>query len=135
MTGLSFTEFDRAYQQCVAEIWPHWNEEMQLQISRHCAAWAPGRIDFLEYLQLSSIRFYKAFCHLAESGGRSLCDIGGFWGIWPMTAKRLGFEVAMTESLRFYGRSFDPLFDQIRKGGVEIYDYDPFLPGQGLSDK
>ena len=135
MTVPSFKEFDEIYQHCVTEIWPYWSEEMQLQIARHCAAWAPGRIDFLEYLRLSSVRFYKAFCHLSAGGGRSLCDLGGFWGVWPMTAKRLGYDVAMTESLRFYGRSFDPLFDQIRKGGVEIYDYDPFSPEQAPMGK
>jgi 2-polyprenyl-3-methyl-5-hydroxy-6-metoxy-1,4-benzoquinol methylase len=105
---------------------------MQSQIARHCIAWAPGRIDFLDYLQLSSVRFYKAYCHLETNGARSLCDIGGFWGVWPMTAKSLGFDVAMTESLKFYGRSFDALFDQIRESGVEIFDYDPFLPGNDL---
>jgi hypothetical protein len=32
----------------------------------------------------------------------------------------------MTESLKYYGESFTPLFDQIRKAGVAIRDYDPF---------
>ena len=126
MTQLSFSEFDKVYQSSVDEIWPHWNEEMQSEIARHCIAWSPGRMDFLGYLRLSSVRFYKAYCSLVETKSRSLCDVGGFWGVWPMTAKKLGFEVAMTETLKFYGESFTPLFQQIKQCGVEIFDYDPF---------
>jgi 2-polyprenyl-3-methyl-5-hydroxy-6-metoxy-1,4-benzoquinol methylase len=35
----------------------------------------------------------------------------------------------LTESLRYYGTSFDGLFDYIRTQGVRIVDYDPFKPG------
>lgn len=135
MTQHSFSEFDKVYQSSVDEIWPHWNEEMQSDIARHCIAWLPGRMDFLGYLRLSSIRFYKAYCSLVVTRGRSLCDVGGFWGVWPMTAKKLGFEVAMTETLKFYGESFTPLFEQIKQCGVEIFDYDPFNADSDLPQK
>jgi 2-polyprenyl-3-methyl-5-hydroxy-6-metoxy-1,4-benzoquinol methylase len=133
MTCLSFKDFDRTYQQCVDEIWPCWNVNMQTQIARHCVAWAPGRSDFLGYLRLSSIRFYKAYCSLIELGAQSMCDVGGFWGVWPMTAKQLGFDVTMTEELKFYGRSFDALFDKISASGVTIIDYDPFAADASLT--
>ncbi|MFN0277988.1 MAG: methyltransferase domain-containing protein [Pyrinomonadaceae bacterium] len=123
---LSFVEFDTVYQSSVAEIWPHWNETMQAEIARHCVAWSPGRMDFLSYLQLSSIRFYNAYCALIETGSKSLCDVGGYWGVWPVTARKLGFDVAMTETLKFYGESFTPLFDHLQQSGVQIADYDPF---------
>lgn len=127
MQTRSFAEFNSAYLSCLDEIWPYWSEEMQVEIARHCSGWAPGKIDFYEYLRLSSVRFYKAWTALAVYDTTSLCDIGGFWGVWPMTAKKLGVAtVAMTESLKYYGSSFDPLFDQIKNRGVEIYDYDPF---------
>ena len=61
-----------------------------------------------------------------------MCDVGGFWGVWPVTARKLGFEVAMTETLRFYGESFTPLFEQIEKSGVTIFEYDPFESGSVL---
>lgn len=126
MTQLSFSEFDKVYRSSVNEIWSYWNEEMQSQIARHCIAWSPGQMDFLGYLRLSSIRFYKAYIALVESGARTICDVGGFWGVWPMTARKLGFQVAMTETMKFYGESFSPLFEKINKSGVEIFDYDPF---------
>lgn len=125
---LSFAEFNKVYLGSLDEIWPHWNETMQAEIARHCIAWSPDRMDFREYLQASSIRFYKAYCALVDSGCGSVCDVGGFWGVWPITAKKLGFDVAMTEAMKYYGDSFDPLFDVIRANGVEIFDHDPFSP-------
>lgn len=102
---------------------------MQTEIARHCVAWSPKRMNFRNYLMVSSIRFYKAYCALVETEAKSICDVGGFWGVWPMTAKKLGFDVAMTETLRLYGGSFTPLFTQISQSGVEIFDYDPFVSG------
>lgn len=134
MAKLSFAEFDKLYQASVEEIWRHWSVEMQVEIARHCVAWAPERIDFLEYLRLSSIRFYKAYESLADSGENTLCDVGGFWGVWPITASKLGYKVAMTEALKYYGDSFTPLFDQIAENGVAIMDYDPFSSDATLSD-
>jgi 2-polyprenyl-3-methyl-5-hydroxy-6-metoxy-1,4-benzoquinol methylase len=32
----------------------------------------------------------------------------------------------MTEALQYYDKAFDPLFEHIRKQGVNILDYDPF---------
>lgn len=132
---LSYAKFDAVYQSSVDEIWPHWNEDMQAEIARHCVAWGPGRTDFLKYLRLSSVRFYRTYCALIQIGGRSVCEVGGFWGVWPVTAKKLGFDVSMTEALKFYGESFNPLFEHIRRSGVNIFDYDPFetagkLPGR-----
>lgn len=105
---------------------------MQAEIARHNVAWSSGRTDFQDYLKVSSIRFYKAYCAVAESGGRSVCDVGGFWGVWPATAVKLGFDVAMTETLKYYGDSFAPLFEQIAKSGVEIFDLDPFANDASL---
>src|SRR3954451_5543316 len=132
MKGLSFSEFDKVYQSSVDDIWPHWSEDMQREIARHCVGWAPGRTDFLNYLRVSPIRFYKAYCALITAGGQSVCDVGGFWGVWPVTAKKLGFDVSMTETLKYYGDSFTPLFDQIALSGVEIFDFDPFDASSSL---
>lgn len=105
---------------------------MQHEIARHCFAWSPDRMNFREYLRLSSVRYFKAFKALIAASGTSVCDVGGFWGVWPITLKKFGFDVAMTETLRFYGDSFDPLFAEIRGRGIEIYDFDPFEPDSRL---
>lgn len=108
---------------------------MQTEIARHCVAWAPGRTDFLDYLRVSSVRFYRAYCAAHETGAQSICDVGGFWGVWPITAKKLGFDVAMTETLKFYGGSFSPLFEHIAAAGVTIFDYDPFSAGGSIAKR
>jgi 2-polyprenyl-3-methyl-5-hydroxy-6-metoxy-1,4-benzoquinol methylase len=126
--NVSFSQFDAAYRATLDEIWPHWNETMQAEIARHNVGWSPGKTDFLNYLRLSSTRFYKAYQAAVSVGAGSICDVGAFWGVWPMTAKKLGLRVAMTETLSFYGSSFGPLFEQIRKSGVQLYDIDPFEP-------
>lgn len=100
---------------------------MQTELARHCHAWRPGAFDFRNYLRLSSIRFYKAYRALSQRGdGQRVCDVGGFWGVFPMTLKSLGFDVTMTESLQYYGDGFTSLFEQIRYHGVALYDFDPF---------
>ena len=132
----SFETFDGIYQQCVETVFQHWTSEMQTELARHCFAWRPETFDFRNYLQLSSIRFYKAYQSLAQtSDARRLCDVGGFWGVFPMTLKALGFDVTMTESLQYYGSGFTSLFETIRSSGVTLYDFDPFNPHANLEDK
>jgi 2-polyprenyl-3-methyl-5-hydroxy-6-metoxy-1,4-benzoquinol methylase len=128
MSPISFQEFDKVYQSSVRAVFEHWTEEMQGQIALHCHGWSPGLFDFKNYLEASSIRFYKAYLHIAESKDENLsvCDVGGFWGVLPLTLKELGYAAAMTESLKYYNDSFDGLFAFIQSRGVEIFNHDPF---------
>lgn len=130
MKPLSYKEFDRIYRELVMEVYAFWTPEMQKELARHNRGWAEGLIDFRVYLEASSIRFYKAYRLIAAEGNvRTICDIGGFWGVWPLTLKTLGYDATLTESLKYYSGSFNPLFDFIAGKGIEIIDYDPFEPG------
>ena len=126
MSDISYSEFREAYEAAVSDIWSHWNSDMQSEIARHCHAWGPGLTDFKLYLDVSMVRFYYAYRALKPRAGQTICDIGGFWGVWPLTLRALGHDVSMTETLRYYAGSFDALFDHIRSKGVVIYDFDPF---------
>jgi 2-polyprenyl-3-methyl-5-hydroxy-6-metoxy-1,4-benzoquinol methylase len=99
---------------------------MQAHIAAHCQGWDPSNYDFRNYLRLSSFRYYRAYRAIVSHDARRLCDVGAFWGVGAMTFKYLGFEVTMTESLRFYGGAFRALFDEISKSGINIIDLDPF---------
>lgn len=133
---LSFQEFDAIYQESVRVVFEHWTTEMQAELAAHCHAWGPGLYDFKNYLQVSSIRFYKAYRSFAENEDvQKVCDVGGFWGVFPLTLKKLGYEVAMTESLQYYGASFNGLFKCIADHGVTIFDYDPFEPEAALPER
>lgn len=135
MSQLSFEQFDSVYQRSLNDIWRFWSNDLQTELSRHCYAWGPGKIDFHDYLRSSSIRFFQAYRVINDLEAKPrICDVGGFWGVWPVTLREFGFEVAMTESLQYYGESFDPLFGHIRERGVTIHDYDPFGGNAEISE-
>lgn len=126
MTALCFAEFDRLYQRAVDGVFAHWTPEMQQEIAVHNVAWG-APYDFGNYLRLSNKRYYLAYTSLLAHGQPgTICDVGGLWGVWPVTLRQLGFDVTMTEALQYYGAAFDGLFAHIRAQGVTIRDYDPF---------
>ncbi|MBA3806438.1 MAG: class I SAM-dependent methyltransferase [Acidobacteria bacterium] len=129
MKPLSWQAFNEVYQASVRRVLEHWTTQMQWEIASHCRGWSPDRFDFRDYLEASSVRFYRAYRAFTKAGDPpSICDVGGFWGVFPVTLRELGYDVTMTESLQYYGGSFNPLFDYIRERGVTILDYDPFQP-------
>lgn len=131
---VSRSEFDTIYQGAVAAVYDRWTPQLQAEMARHCFSWGVGEFDFREYLERSSLRFYNAYrCLAASAGVRTVCDIGGFWGVCAITLASLGFEVAMTESLEYYGASFRELFECAAERGVKVADYDPFKPGASAS--
>ncbi len=133
MEPASFAQFDRAYQRIVVEVYDHWSPAMQGRLAQNCAGWALGSYDFLNYLQASSGRFYRAYRRIVElAPGATVCDIGGFWGVLALALKELGLNATMTESLRLYGDAFAPLFEAITKRGIAVLDFDPFEPGARL---
>lgn len=134
MKLLSYENFDKIYQEAVRTVFAHWTALMQEELAAHCHSWRPGLFDFKNYLQASSLRFYKAYRAFAKETDerQRVCDVGGFWGVFPLTLKQIGYEVAMTESLKYYGESFKALFEGIADAGVEIFDYDPFEPDATL---
>lgn len=100
---------------------------MQAEISRHNVGWQNGRTDFGSYLMYSELRYWTAFDMMSRHGViNTWCDVGGFFGAYPLTLRRLGVDVAMTEALKYYSDSFSHLFAYLQKEGVEIIDHDPF---------
>lgn len=120
--------FAKAYEMSVDRVLEHWRPEMQSDIARHCAGWLPAQFDFDTYLRASLPRFARAWRALSELSREStICDVGSFWGVLPLTLVSLGYrEITMTESLQFYSTAFDGLFEMIRGSGVTIVDIDPF---------
>jgi 2-polyprenyl-3-methyl-5-hydroxy-6-metoxy-1,4-benzoquinol methylase len=127
MKVVSFQEFNKIYQKILEDIYKYWTSQMQKEMALHCINWGPDRFNMKTYLQASAIRYYIAFrCFAEQESYQSLCDVGGFWGVFPITLKKFGFEVTLTESLRYYGAAFSGLFNFIAEQGVNIVDYDPF---------
>jgi 2-polyprenyl-3-methyl-5-hydroxy-6-metoxy-1,4-benzoquinol methylase len=132
LTNSTLVEFRAAYAAALTEIQSHWTEGMQLEIARHNYPWRPGSTDVVAYMRASHVRYENAIDLL---GGidrlATLCDIGGFLGIFPLTLAKLGVRVAMTEALKFYSSAFAPQFEMLTKNGVEVIDYDPFEASPG----
>lgn len=120
---IPFKEFQHIYNKHLKVIYGFWTLEMQASIAKHNLGWA--ETSFEEYLKKSVKRFYIAYRNIPE-GVKTCCDIGGFWGIYPIVLKELGYDVVMTESMQFYDNGFDNLFKYIQEQGVKILDIDPF---------
>lgn len=89
--------------------------------------WSPERFDFGEYLRKSLRRYQIAIAAMDRPGGLGrICDVGGFFGAFPLALARLGQDVSMTEALGYYSKAFHPLFDYLRHEGVKVIDWDPF---------
>lgn len=126
-------EFKKLYDAELVNVLRYLTPEMQNVISKHNYGWRSGELDFAIYLKASVKRFYVAYENICESQAASVCDVGGFWGIFPIVLSRLGVKcVAMTEALKYYDSAFDGLFNYIRSKGVEIIDIDPFLPNHNV---
>lgn len=136
MKTLSFHDFNTVYQDSVNAVFNYWTPRMQEEIARHCYGWNRDLFDFKTYLQASSIRFYRAYRSFAEDkNNKSVCDVGGFWGVFLITLKKLGYNVTMTESLQYYSGAFNDLFKFISDCGVNVVNYDPFEPRSALQTK
>lgn len=119
--------FRRLYAQSIEDVFQFWTSEMQAEIAKHCYPWRQGATDFKHYLVASETRYLITCETIAATGDfSSLCDVGGFFGVFPLALARMGYSVAMTEALKYYSQSFDPLFAYLRENGVRIVDYDPF---------
>ena len=136
MIPLSFPDFDIVYQDSVSLLLNHWTVEMQQRMAVHGHGWSPGLFDVPNYLRCSSTRFYRVYLKAAERGTeQTLCDVGGQMGVLSVTLSKLGFDVTMTETLKYYGDLFKEFFECIAAQGVKLVDYDPFEPEAQLTRK
>lgn len=135
-TRCDIEHFRSVYRQSVEDAFQFWTREMQEEVSRHCYGWREGATDFKGYLIASEDRYSVVYRALCESGSfESLCDVGGFYGVFPLTLARMGYKVAMTEALKYYSDSFTPLFAFLRDSRVRIIDYDPFDQAPEFQDR
>lgn len=120
-------QFHKLYLQSVEDVFRFWTPAMQEEIARHNFPWRRGATDFKNYLFASERRYSIAYTSLHQTGEfNTVCDVGGFFGVFSLTLARLGHSAVMTEALQYYSRSFSPLFNFLSDNGVRIVDYDPF---------
>jgi 2-polyprenyl-3-methyl-5-hydroxy-6-metoxy-1,4-benzoquinol methylase len=131
--AVEHNHFRATYLRSIDDVLRFWTTSMQGEIARHNHGWRSSATDFKGYLLSSELRYWVAYEALSATGPvRSLCDVGGFFGAFPLTLRRLGIDVAMTEALGYYSDSFQPLFCFLKDEGVDIIDHDPFEQGSGV---
>jgi|GEM_PF-486651 len=117
MNPISLRNFNAIYHNVVDEMLARWTPAMQEEA---------GALDIGLYLREATARFYYAYRSCFGSA-RTLCDIGGSFGAFPLVMLKLGFDAATTRTIQYSSETFDPLFDYIAGQGVRILDYDPFI--------
>jgi len=115
--------FDRLYQESVTDVMARMPDDWSAFAS-HNAGWRKGHFDAEGYLRASVERYWRAWRILSGAGGRSVLDVGGFLAAFPLTLKRLGYEVAIAERYDYYGTAIDGIAAHVRASGIEVIDVD-----------
>ena len=99
---LSYKEFNQIYKEELFKVMEFINDEILTELKLHNEGWNQNKEWFKNYLSQSSLRYYKVYKTAIENNTKTILDVGGFWAIFPITMARLGFEVNMTEALKYY---------------------------------
>lgn len=120
-------QFNKVYFQTFREIEKYLTKDTLVHISKHCYSWHPDQFDMKNYLRLSYKRFGLSFKYIEQNYSKkdNILDIGGFWGVFPVTLKRMGYNISITEKYEYYADHFDKVMNFIERNGVKIYDCDP----------
>ena len=116
-------QFESVYAECVTEVIARMPEDWSA-FSRHNVGWRKGYFDAEGYLRSSVERYWRAYRILAAEGTRDVLDVGGFLAAFPLTLRRLGFNVALAERYDYYGTAIDAIAAHVRESGVTVIDAD-----------
>jgi len=118
--AVSFEQFAQVYEHEAAGIWWIFSRRGDKGMSENCADYK--EYDWGEFLSASTKRFYKAFQAIqARPDVKTVCDMGGFLGAFPLTLKRFGYKVKMIEDMGLHNKSLHDVFDFLHKSGVTLY--------------
>ncbi len=120
-------EFKREYNNAVEDILEFFDDNALDTIGRHNVAWKAGRFDLRGYLSASAARYeyaYNAAKAYKGNGVLKHLDVGGFFGAFPVTLRRLGHDVTIVEKYSYYYGAFDELKSFIEGEGVTIVNAD-----------
>ena len=103
---MTVAEVKRIYDEAVYLVLGRFTPQMQNEIALHNDGWRVGRMDLRRYLQASAERYFRAYCALPEGGARNACDVGGMWGVFPLTLRKIGYPASMTEAPPYSVQAF-----------------------------
>ncbi len=121
--GVTSEQFGQIYRREVAEVMARMPADWSA-FSSHNIGWRKGHFDANGYLIASETRYWRAYQALRAGAAQSVLDVGGFLSAFPLTLKRLGFEVAIAERFDYYGTAMDEIVDLLGASGVGVIDAD-----------
>lgn len=124
---LTYSEFNKIYLEEAHQVMEFINDDILQELKKHNDGWNESKDWFVNYLQQSSLRYYKLYVTAINNKSKSIIDVGGFWAIFPITMARLGFEVKMTEALKYYSSNYNAFFEFVKSKKITIVDFDPFM--------
>jgi len=130
-------DFREIYLDTFSEIKKYITREALIGLSKHNYDWHPDRYNMAEYLKKSAAKSERTYCFIKKKypDKIKILDVGGFFGVFPVTLKKMGYEVAITEKYAYYEGHFKPIMDYIKANNIDIYDTDPVLSEVTLPQK
>ncbi len=125
--------FSDIYQTAVREVSARMPEDWTA-LARHNAGWRRDRFDAYGYLASSEIRYWHALGLIIRAGSRSVLDVGGFLGAFPLALSRLGYDVAVGEKYGYYDSAMDGIARHLAANGVKVIDADYSEPRDANGD-
>lgn len=107
---VSEEKFREIYFKNLSTIASYFTESMFKGMMVHDLSY--GRIDLKKYYEIEWKKYYESYCiiasHVPEGG--TICDCGGFLGVFAVTMADLGYKVSIVEALKYYDDVFDELY-------------------------
>lgn len=124
-------KFKEIYEKCVEEIFDRVDlERVQKLMATHNAGWSGDCFKIKDYYYYAWKDYWNAYKMIANTHSAdknvTICDIGGFFGIFCLVMSRLGYQLTMTETLKYYSGAFDELYVYLSENNIDIIDYDIF---------
>ena len=120
---VSRAEFSSVYQTCVRDMVERMPTDWSA-LAKHNAGWRQARFDARDYLVTSEIRYWHALRFMMAEEVRSVLDVGGFLGPFPLALKRLGYDVAIAERYSYYDNAMEQIASHLTTNGVRVIDVD-----------
>ena len=120
---LSTLDFQKIYRETVDEVIARMPSDWSA-IAKHNVGWRKGSFDARQYLLDSELRYLKVLKLLPKTSGTRILDVGGFLAAFPLTLRRLGYDVTIAEKFDYYDKALDGIAQLLTDNNVSIIDAD-----------
>lgn len=117
--------FEKIYMEYLTYLSRYINDDLQQRIARNNNGFAG--FDLIGYYRREWKKYFFAYqCIARNIKGKTICDCGGFLGVFAYVLVRFGYQVSIIEALKYYDNVFDPLYDFLKENSIKVIDCDMF---------